>query len=390
MIKYLFYDSSTSGHHGEFLENIIHSLDENDARNSAILSNPLLKDRLDNYKYKVDSKIKLIYLSQDEIKTISNAKGRVIKGFKEVRIIKNYLRMLNVTHLIFLNLGMQMIALGLLRSLPNISIRGIYLQNISFAKRGTNFKEKRKIIVRKFRQIVNLSLMLSNRMVKKVFILNDKKAANYLNKVFFTKRFEMLYDPLPANSLGNKIESEHSEFYEFSFVGMIQKRKGIVEFLYALLEIKNNLPRKIRLNFLGLNSDDYEYHILVLELVKNLESEMISFKFHNKFIEYKDLNNALHNSDCVVAVYQNHFYSSGMLAHSCRFKKPLLVCKSGLLGEYVVENRLGLCVDPNNRKEYSKTILRMINNQFNYNSDFSENYYIESCPKKFTDKLISC
>ena len=389
MVEYLFYDSSSSGHHGEFFENIIYSLNDYHAPKSLILASPSLKTRLDSFKDKIGSKISLIYLNSDEIYSILNTKGRVKKGFKEVEIIERYLTTHKVKHLILLNLGIQMIPLGFYKSLPNISIRGIYLQNISFANRGINLKEKRKILVRRFRQFVNLKLMLSNQKVSKVYILNDKKAAKYLNAVFRTNKFEMLYDPLPATSLGIKLKNEDSEYFEFSFVGMIQKRKGIIEFLNALLRIKDNLPKKIRVNFLGLNSDDPEYRRLVLELTQSLESEMIKFRFHNTFIEYEALNNALYNSDCIVAVYKNHFYSSGMLAHSCKFKKPLLVSKSGLLGEYVRENKLGLSVDPNNSQDYSKAILSMINNHYNYNSGFSENYHFESSPEKFTNKLIS-
>jgi hypothetical protein len=50
-----------------------------------------------------------------------------MKGFKEVEIIERYLKTYKVKHLILLNLGIQMIPLGFKKSLPNISIRGIYL-----------------------------------------------------------------------------------------------------------------------------------------------------------------------------------------------------------------------------------------------------------------------
>lgn len=389
MIEYLFYDSSSSGHHGEFFENIIYSLNDYQACRSAILASPSLENRLNDFKYNIGSEINLMYLHSDEINTILKTKGRVKKGFKEVKIVENYLTKYKVKHLIFLNFGIQMIPLGFFKSLPNTSIRGIYLQNISFVRRGINFKEKRKILVRRFRQIINLKFMLSNQKVSKVFILNDKKAANYLNKIFHTDKFKMLHDPLPANSLDIKLKNDDSEFFEFSFIGMIQKRKGIIEFLNALVKIKDNLPRKIRVNFLGLNSDDPNYHKLILLLIESLQSKMINFRFYNKFIEYEDLNNRLHNTDCIVAVYKNHFYSSGMLAHSCKFRKPLLVSKSGLLGEYVTEHGLGLSVDPDNLQDYSNAILSIINNNYSYNTKYSDNYNLESSPKKFTEKLIS-
>ena len=388
MIEYLFYDSSSSGHHCEFFENIIYSLNDYQSSRSAILASPSLKNRLNDFKYKIGSEINLMYLHSDEINSISNTKGRVKKGFKEVKIVESYLTKYKVKHLIFLNFGIQMIPLGFFKSLPTISIQGIYLQNISFVRRGIDLEEKRKILVRRLRQIINLKLMLSNKKVSKVFILNDKKATNYLNKVFHTDKFEMLYDPLPANSLGIKLKNWNSEFFEFSFVGMIQKRKGIIEFLNALLEIKNDLPRKIRVNFLGLNSDDPTYHWSVLSLIQNLDSKMINFRFYNKFIEYEDLNNGIYNSDCILAVYRNHFYSSGMLAHSCKHKIPLIVSKSGFLGEYVTENKLGLSVNPDDPQSYSKAILTFINNDFNYNFDAAKNYNLKSSPLKFTNRFF--
>ena len=335
MNRYLIYDSSSTGHHGEYFENIILSLDEQMALKSTILASPLLENRLENYKAKKNSRIKILYLSSDEISLIKNTKGRINKGFKELKIISKYIKIHKFNKLIFLNLGIQIIPLAFFKPQPNVTISGIYLQNISFSERGFNYSEKRKIRIRKFRQLINLSLMLTNRNVEKVFILNDSKAVRFLNSFFRTRKFEMIYDPIPANSLNNKEKNTNSKFCEFSFVGMVQKRKGIVEFLNALLEIKDKIPRKIQVNFLGLNSDDKKYQESVTRLISKLESEMINFKFYNRFVDYEELNIALHNSKCILAVYRNHFYSSGMLAHSCKHKKPLIVSESGFLGEYV-------------------------------------------------------
>ena len=389
MNKYLFFDSSSSGHHGEYFENIIYSLDVQKSLKSTILASPLLKNRLENYKAKRDSRIRILYLSSDELNLIKNTKGRINKGFKELKIISKYIRIHKFNKLIFLNLGIQIIPLAFFKPSPNVSISGIYLQNISFSQRGFNHSEKRKIRIRKFRQLVNLSLMLSNRDVRRVYILNDSKVVRFLNSFFRTRKFEMIYDPLPANSLNHKEKNTNSELCEFSFVGMVQKRKGIVEFLNALLEIKDKIPGKIQVNFLGLNSDDKKYQESVTHLISKLKSEIINFKFYNKFVDYEELNIALHNSHCILAVYKNHFYSSGMLAHSCKHKKPLIVSESGFLGEYVTKNKLGLSVNPDDPQSYSKAILAFINNDFNYNFDAAKNYNLESSPQKFTNRLFT-
>ena len=96
--KYLFFDSSSSGHHGEYFENIIYSLDVQKSLKSTILASPLLKNRLENYKAKRDSRIRILYLSSDELNLIKNTKGRINKGFKELKIINKYIRIHKFIH----------------------------------------------------------------------------------------------------------------------------------------------------------------------------------------------------------------------------------------------------------------------------------------------------
>ena len=87
----LFFDAKATGHHGEYLENIISGLSEEDSTNSLIVCNLLLVDRLNQCKLDCSSKIKIMPIETDEMAFIESAKNQIQRGNRELKVLESYL-----------------------------------------------------------------------------------------------------------------------------------------------------------------------------------------------------------------------------------------------------------------------------------------------------------
>lgn len=388
MIKRLFFDIGSSGHHAEFFENVIGFLDNEKAQESIIIASPIIKDRLQNFKKENAANINLIFISEKQLNYIYNGSGRTKKGFRELEVLKSFLDVYKPAHIIFLNLGVHLVPLAFLKLNYKPTITGIYLNNLSFVDRGNTLSIKRKIFTRKYRQLLNLRIMFLNKCIKKIYILNDQRAVGFLNSKFKNK-FEMIHDPLPANCFHLSENFKTNRVFTFLMIGQIQDRKGVIEFLNALEHIKFKLKNKIKILFAGPACANDDYGRRVISLIEKLKSDNISFELMNKFVDPEDLTNMISNSDCILAAYKKHFVSSGALGYACRFQKPLLVNNEGFLGEFVNENKIGLAVDAADSKKYSMSLIRILNGDYEYNISFAKKFSSQTSPKIFVEKLIT-
>ena len=96
----------------------------------------------------------------------------------------------------------------------------------------------------------------------------------------------------------------------------------------------------------------------------------------------------INNSDCVLAPYIKFYGSSGMIGHACRYGKPLLVSYEGLIGEIVRDNKLGLCVDPQNIKALSLALEAIIASNFEYSKSNAIIYYENASHLQFAKNLL--
>ena len=393
----LFFDAKATGHHGEFLENIISGLFDEDSTNSLIVCNPLLVDRLNQCKLDCSSKIKIMPIETDEMVFIESAKNQIQRGNRELKVLESYLADSGATSLALMDMNIHQLALSSWKySRENpISISGILFNPLTPPKRKTLENNSITSYLTHLRKKLQIFLLLRNQSIKSVFILNDRDAVDYMNSLSFSRNvFRFLIDPIPAGMRSIQVSKEKSESnrqFSFIMVGAISPRKGCLEVIKALKHANFPNGTKVSLNLMGAFSKEYpEYEELLLseiEALKLTRSDVIVL-MKNEFIDNETFCQEISHSDCVLAPYINFNGSSGMIGHACRYQKPLIVSDDRLIGDIVERKQLGICVDPSDIDALAITIEKMIRSDFEYSQLNAKTYFENASHFEFAKNLI--
>ena len=395
-IKHVFFDAKSTGHHGEFLENIISGLSEEDSTDSLIVCNFLLFDRLNQCKLSCSSKIKIMPIETDEMAFIESAKNQIQRGNRELKVLKSYLSDSGAKSLVLMDMNIHQLALSSWKySRENpISISGILFNPLTPPKRKALENNSINSYLTHLRKKLQIFLLLRNKSIKSVFILNDRDAVDYMNSWSFSRNvFRFLIDPIPVGMREIQVLSKKPKLnshFRFIMTGAMSPRKGCLEVIKALN--KANFPNgtKVSLKLMGAFSKEYpEYEELLLSEIEALKLARmdVQVKLKNEFITNEAFCQEISNSDCVLAPYIGFFGSSGMIGHACRYEKPLLVSSKGLIGEIVRESKLGICVDPQNLEELSISLENMVSFNFEYSKLNAKEYFKNASHFKFAQNL---
>jgi glycosyltransferase involved in cell wall biosynthesis len=395
--KTVFFDTKATGHHGEYLENIISGLSDEDSINSLIVCNPLLVVRLNQFKLYSSSKIKIKPIETHEIRFIESAKNQIQRGIRELKVLEKYLLISGAKYLVFMHMNGHQLALRHWKysKQNSISISGILFNPLNPTKRKTAKNNIIKRHLMRLRKKLQMFLMLRNKSIKSVFILNDRDAVDYMNSWSFSRNvFRFLIDPIPAGMRSIQVSKEKSESnkqFKFIMMGAISPRKGCLEVIKALKHINLQEVEIVSLRLLGAFSKEYpEYSKLItseIEALKHVRSN-VRVEMQNQFIDNQAFCQEINNSDCVLAPYIKFYGSSGMVGHACRYQKPLLVSYDGLIGEIVRDKKLGLCVDPQNIKALSLALEAIIASNFEYSKSNAIIYYENASHLQFAKNLL--
>lgn len=276
-------------------------------------------------------------LDDDECERMSQG-NMVSRCLKLSRLIKRVAIQENVDRILLISLADVIPFLPLM--LPNrIKLSGIiykiYLRAPKTGIRG---------VIDRFRYTV----MAHNGSVDKVFILNDPRSAGALNKIYKTNRFTALADPVPAPDM-EKVKNLRSELdvpassVIFLHFGAMDTRKGTLEILKAI----NLLPSEKLYGkcfiFAGRVSNDIKEQFYTL--VDDAKEKGAQIIVKDEFCSYELLFSLCYTSDCILIPYLLTDLSSGALGYAALFGKPVIGPKTGLIGELIEDNKLGIPID---------------------------------------------
>jgi len=393
----VFFDAKATGHHGEYFENIIFGLPKENAINSVILCHPLLSNRLNQCKQLIGSPIQITQLANSEIRFIESAKNAIQRGRRELKILQDHLSEAGATYLVLMSMNIHQLALSNWKySKKNpITICGILFNPLNPPKRNTAISNKNITFFKRLRKKLQIFLLLRNKSIKSVFILNDRHAVDYMNSWSFSRNvFRFLIDPIPAGMGNIQVSKEKPDLnkqFKFIMMGSISPRKGCLEVIKALKYINLQEGETVSLRLLGAFSKEYpEYSKLITSEIDALKlaRSNVHVEMRDQFIDNQAFCQEINNSDCVLAPYIKFYGSSGMIGHACRYGKPLLVSYEGLIGEIVRDNKLGLCVDPQNIKALSLALEAIIASNFEYSKSNAIIYYENASHLQFAKNLL--
>ena len=396
MSAILFFDPASGGHHGEFLENLIYGLPLVSAVRSIILTHPDLEARLEAAKADCGSRIKLIYLSREQLDLLDASQSLRERGRLELKQVEQSCEELSVSRVFLLHMNIHQLALSYCLKQKGLSVRGLLLSPYTPLRRAVTFKQKLFAFFTGVRNQIQLHVMLSNQRIDKVFILNDSKLALELNR-FYPKRrpFTSVVDPIPAAAGSLKHEAGEavgeSDRFTFLLFGSMDPRKGALETLRSMARLSQDELAKIRLRIVGRSREGDKYRSALLDAIEDVrqKSNEACIELEDRYIDFDEMGDEFRSADCILIPYIHFYGSSGVLGHACRHGKAVIACEEGLIGELVRELRIGETINPSDAIAFASCMRRAKEGDFAMDLSRGERYVELACYRRFSENLVA-
>ncbi|MEZ4726568.1 MAG: glycosyltransferase [Caldilineaceae bacterium] len=141
--------------------------------------------------------------------------------------------------------------------------------------------------------------------------------------------------------------------------GMIDRRKGIYQVLEALQQLPAEQQTKLTFLMVGpLASADRG---AITTTISTLRCETsLQIVLCDRFIADEEIQSYFALADLVLALYQRHVGSSGILIRAAAAGKPVLASEYGLMGELVRRHQLGLAVNSADASRVANAIVHFL------------------------------
>lgn len=204
-------------------------------------------------------------------------------------------------------------------------------------------------IHRKLSEIIWHTLLVKRSIFEKIYVLNDRGAALYLNKIYNTDKFKFLPDPyvpleVPYKDLRIEYNIPISKKIFFHF-GSMGYRKGTLLILESILQMSQSERDKYVFVIAGIiqgGIKDQFYDIL--QRIGD-SATILVFDYFNSF---ETIANWCQNADAILIPYLSSYQSSGIIGYAAQYKKPVITTNKGLVGKLVRKYHLGITLDPVN------------------------------------------
>ncbi len=242
------------------------------------------------------------------------------------------------------------------------------------------YQNKKKSL---FKLIKKFLLCISSIIGVKIYLLECD--TNNVRCLLSNKNFEKLYDPILLSE--EKIEEEYISQDELTYLlaGFIDDRKCVRESIAALelLSCKDKIKRKLII--LGEQSTDISEYLTYLQFEKlNLKIEI-----YNKRFSDEDLSKYLKGSHIVLAIYKEHFGSSGMLINAILNNKKVLFIPVGVLNNFAIELEINNLPNSYDINEICSSMEYIEKKEYQY-SFFHRNMFLGFRKQQiFSNKVLS-
>ena len=393
----LLFDAAPSGHHGEFLENMIYGISQACSADYSVLTHPELKHRLEAAKFDTGSEIRLSYLGTAQLDLLNRANSLFERGRLELKIVEDACAEFGVKQVLLMHMNVHQYALRTRLRKKGISVRGILLNPYTPLRRANTWKSKVFAGLTALRKRFQFRLMFCNPQIDRVFLLNDARVAEELNRSYLKRLpFSSIADPIPAvvsrcEALAESQVNE-SQRYTFLLIGSMAPRKGCLMVLKAMQQMTVDELSQIRLRLVGkFRTGAADYRSDVLKAIQDLRSKCPELKIEveDRYIDFSEMNAEFLAANCVLVPYIGFYGSSGILGHACRAGKPVISCDEGLIGELVRELEFGLTVNPTDPDALCGCLRIALTGKLPFNLEAARNYVKDANYINFSNTLIA-
>ena len=320
-------------------------------------------------------------------------KNSITRSFWEWQLIAEVIqKQKNICEIIFMEVDPYLVLLSTNRFKKfNLSVKGILFQPYVHFK---EIKEADFSIIKQFLKnyIFQKFSVLINSNIEKLFILNDKRAVDIMNKRI-KHIFYNLPDPIAdnirnvdSNIFKNVVEKYGIKNFKKNLLvfGSIDERKNLINIINSIrllpIEVKKDVHLIVAGKFDGKVKEKYIKHI-------DTYNNEISIAYNDAFVNGEEREPLFQSCDLVLMTYINFYSASSVLGHTINHNKNVIVSKKGLIGRIVKEHNLGIGVDPLNAEEIKEAICKLLsdNKEFRYDSSMLIDEY---SPGNFSKAIL--
>lgn len=374
----LIYSIEITGHHTEYISHLIDYIGrkEGDMHYFFVL-HPEFKLKFPDILNKALAcpYITIVEITNNELFKI-NKGNTLAKSINNYRLLLKYAIHFNVVHLTLLHFNLFIFSLSIYR--PKYEISGILFH--PFYRIEKNSLRSNLLYIRKF---VQTYLFALNRQIKTIFILNDNKTTNYLNRQFKTNIFKVLPDPIPEwtpipdFSINEKYSIKNARRI-FLHIGALEERKGTFEILDSFNFLNSGIRRDICLLIIGKANS--ETHQAIISKVSDLKTRFpeIEIIYKNEFISNSLMKSLFEQSEFVLVPYKNTESSSGIIGHAIAAGTIIIGPNRGLIGELINSYIHSITLDEINPESIALGINKALSESKIYHKDSIWQDYIDS------------
>lgn len=146
--------------------------------------------------------------------------------------------------------------------------------------------------------------------------------------------------------------------------GRLSSRKGVFVLLKDLEQLPQELAQQTSVLFAGqINAAERENLILTIKELRRAQPD-VAVDVIDRFLDDAELWWLVQQTILVLAPYQRHLGSSGILCWAAAAGKPVLCQSFGLMGHEVRQNHLGVTVDTENVNALVEAIKNFVSGSF--------------------------
>ncbi|GHT50805.1 hypothetical protein FACS189440_18860 [Bacteroidia bacterium] len=382
----LIFDIQITGHHSEYISHLVDYLDNNiDSNIYYIIVHPIFSEKFPAIanKAKLIQNIAWHEISVSELVSTENT-GLISMSLSFYNIMNRYALKYNADHVILLYLNIFQFALSIYR--PKYILSGILFFQFTRQEKRTLMEK-----IKYCRKYLQTLLLIKNKSIQNIFILNDDQTVEYLTVKLKTAVFKKLHDPiliLKSLEVINIRDCYHIDAYKsiYLHIGSLDYRKGTIEILDSIKYIDDEYQQKICFIFAGKSENPFKEEF-ESKVKYYAENSFVQIIWIDKFISDIEMKSLFEQCNYVLIPYKRTEASSGILGHAVAAKKTLIGSNSGLLKVIILENEFGVLVDNVDATSIAKAIKE--SQTYKFDGEKAEKFIQAHNPTFFVKEILN-
>lgn len=378
------------GHNLGYVQNILRYLEETPSANEYIfLFNPSAK-ALPSVRTSAPN-CRITFFTEEEFAPYESGEDIKTATLKVWKHIEKYAMKYGAEKLLILQMDMFQHTIGL--SKLTLPISGILLTPLTrIAPSNEAFSERVKFGIRYLKKALTTFLLLRNKHIEHIFLLNDSESVAQLNTKFGTKVFTYLPDPVydypfdETLDCRGKYQISPKRIIFLSF-GMIDEKKNVVNIIKAASELSPQIVERLCILIVGKVRNTYEQALSEAIAEANRVQPVLQIVQESRFVTDAEMESYVRQSDCISLAYINFYSSSGVIGLAARHNKPILATQLGVVGKQTTNYGLGVTTDARDVKAIKNALENLLQNIADYPQN-AGGYVAAHSPRAFMQQLL--